>query len=119
VPPLAIARVASGLLRRWVMGALAPLDFEIFSKKGCSLSFEWEISNFTTFGPPWKNVGKYPSDPPGKILPTPVTPRTFLKWFLVHKSPTFIGNWHQSCLIKPIGIFTTGLLQRQPHVFWS
>jgi len=34
--------------------ALVPLDFEIFSKKGCFLSFEWEKSNFTTFGPPWK-----------------------------------------------------------------
>jgi len=34
------------------------LDFEIFSKKGCFLSFEWKQSNFTTFCPPWKNLGK-------------------------------------------------------------
>jgi len=26
--------------------ALAPLDFNNFSKKGCSLSFEWELSTF-------------------------------------------------------------------------
>jgi len=32
----------------WVV---PPLDFEIFSKKRCFLSFEWEKSNFTTFGP--------------------------------------------------------------------
>ena len=31
------------------------LDFEIFSKKGCFLSFAGEKSNFTTFGPPGKN----------------------------------------------------------------
>jgi len=37
-----------------------PLDFEIFSKKGCFLSFEWEKSNFTTFGPALKNLGKIP-----------------------------------------------------------
>ena len=41
-------------------GAGLPLDFEIFSKKGCSLSFEREKSNFTTFGPPWKNLEKMP-----------------------------------------------------------
>jgi len=36
-------------------GALPPLDFEIISKKGCFLSFEWEKSNFTMFGfPPGK-----------------------------------------------------------------
>jgi len=30
----------------------APLDFEIFSKKSYFFSFEWEKTNFTTFGPP-------------------------------------------------------------------
>jgi len=37
---------------------LGPLHFEIFGKKGCFLSFEWEKSNFTTSAPPWKNLGK-------------------------------------------------------------
>ena len=35
---------------RGVEGAKAPLDFEIFSKKGCLFSFEWKKENFTTFG---------------------------------------------------------------------
>jgi len=30
----------------------APLDFKIFSKKGCFTVFEWKKSNFATFGPP-------------------------------------------------------------------
>jgi len=33
-------------------GGLAFLDFKIFCKKGCFPSFEWEKSNFTTFGLP-------------------------------------------------------------------
>jgi len=32
-------------------GGLAPVYFEIFSKKGCFLSFEWEKTNFTGFPP--------------------------------------------------------------------
>jgi len=39
-------------------GACPLLDFEIFSKKGFSFSFEWEKGNFTTSGPLekfWKN----------------------------------------------------------------
>jgi len=38
-------------------GVLTPLDFEICSKKGCFLSFEWEKPKFITFDPPenfWK-----------------------------------------------------------------
>jgi len=35
-------------------GALSPLDFENFSKKGCFLSVECEKTNFSTFGPPKK-----------------------------------------------------------------
>jgi len=31
-------------------GGVAPLDFKNFSKTGCFLSFEWEKTNFTTFG---------------------------------------------------------------------
>jgi len=46
--------------------ALAPLDFEHFGKKGCFLSFEWEKTNFTTFGPPVKILEKSPGVPPGK-----------------------------------------------------
>ena len=34
------------------LGGLAPLDFKNFSKKGCFLSFEWEKTNYTTFGHP-------------------------------------------------------------------
>jgi len=41
-------------------GRLAPLDFEIFSKKGCFLSFERQKSNFTTFGPPLEELRKNP-----------------------------------------------------------
>jgi len=37
-----------------------PLDFEIFSHKRLFFSFGWEKTNFTTFGLPWKNVGKIP-----------------------------------------------------------
>jgi len=41
-------------------GGLGPtLDFELFSKKSCFLSFEWEKSNFATFEPLekfWKNT---------------------------------------------------------------
>ena len=39
-----------------------------FSVKKFFRSFEWENSNFTTFGPPpWKNLGKIPKwSPPGK-----------------------------------------------------
>jgi len=50
-----------------------PLDFEIFSKKGCFFSFEWEKTNFTTFGPLekfWKNpVVAHPLE---KVFPTPM-----------------------------------------------
>jgi len=36
-----------------------PLDFEIFSTKGCFFSFKWEKTNFTTFGPPGKIFEKF------------------------------------------------------------
>jgi len=39
-------------------------DFEIFSKKGISFGFEWEKTNFTTFGSPWKVFVKLPWCPP-------------------------------------------------------
>jgi len=43
------------------------VNFENFSKKGCFLSFEWEKTNFTTFGPPGKILEKSPgAPPPGK-----------------------------------------------------
>jgi len=44
-------------------GALPPWILKISAKKGCFLNFEWEKTNFTTFGP-WK-----------KILPTPMPAR--------------------------------------------
>jgi len=34
----------------WILKSLA--------KNGCFLDFEREKSNFTTFGPPWKNFRK-------------------------------------------------------------
>jgi len=42
------------------------LDFEIFNKKGCFLSFEWKKTNFSTFGTPRNILEKDPSGPPGK-----------------------------------------------------
>jgi len=63
-------------VRKERQGGQGPLAFEIFNKKGCFLSFKWEKSNFTTFGPPWKNLGKIPCWPPlEKILPTPMDKR--------------------------------------------
>jgi len=48
-------------VRRRGRGAL---DFGNISKKGCFLSFEWEKTNFTIFGPPleklWKNYLEAP-----------------------------------------------------------
>jgi len=55
-------------------GRAPPLEFEIFSKKCCFLSFEWEKANFTISAPPQKNFwkhslvalpGKNPSDAHG------------------------------------------------------
>ena len=39
---------------------------KISAKKGCFLSFEWEKTNFTTFGPPRKILEKPLMAPPGK-----------------------------------------------------
>jgi len=48
-------------------GGASPLDFENISKIGCFLSFEWEKTNFTTFGPPLEKFWKNPLvAPPGK-----------------------------------------------------
>jgi len=41
-------------------GALPPWILKVSAKKVFFLSFEWEKSNFTTFGHPWKNLGKIP-----------------------------------------------------------
>jgi len=55
------------------VGALAPWILKILAKKGCFLGFEWEKTNFATFGPPlekfWKNRLVAP---PAKILSTPM-----------------------------------------------
>jgi len=39
------------------------MDFKSFSKKGWFLSFEWEKTNFTTFGFLIENVWKNPLVP--------------------------------------------------------
>jgi len=71
-----IQRIAPGA---WALeggqGVLTPLDFENFSKKGCFLSFDWEKSNFTTFGSlPRKILKKSPSATPLEKIPqTPMT----------------------------------------------
>ena len=61
-------------------GALALLDFEIFSKKGCFPDFEWEKTNYTTFGLPGKIFENLPSAPPPleKMFPTPLVKVTCL-----------------------------------------
>jgi len=46
--------------------AKAPLDFEIFSKKGCFLSFVWEKQISPLLTPSGKFLEKSPSAPPGK-----------------------------------------------------
>jgi len=61
---------------RWGQGGLAPLwILKISAQKGCFLIFEWEKTNFTTFGrSPGKILEESPSGLPGKILPTPMSP---------------------------------------------
>ena len=63
-----------GVGRGRAVVTLAPLDFKNFSTKGCFLSFQWEKTNFTTFGTPiekfWKNTLVAPLE---KIVPTPMT----------------------------------------------
>jgi len=58
------------------------------AKKGCFLSFEWEKSKksiFTTFGPPYKNLGKTLVAPPfQKILPTPMFQKLFSGFVVFH-----------------------------------
>jgi len=46
---------------RGAVGAKAPPWILKFSaKKGCFISFEWEKTNFTTFGPTWKKSFRRP-----------------------------------------------------------
>jgi len=48
-------------------GDLVLWILNISAKKSCFLNFEWEKTNFTTFGPPpGKILEKSPSGPPGK-----------------------------------------------------
>jgi len=56
-------------LRAWSEGGQ---ELENFSKKRCFLSFEWQKTNFTTFGHPRKIFGKIHSRPLEKIFPTPM-----------------------------------------------
>jgi len=52
------------------VGALAPLDCEIISKKGCFFNSEWQ-KIFTAFGRPWKKFWENSLLAPlEKILPT-------------------------------------------------
>jgi len=53
---------------------LAPLDFEIISKKACFSQFRGVKTKFHHFWPALKNIlGQSPTDPPlEKILPTPI-----------------------------------------------
>jgi len=44
-------------------GTRPPWILKISAKKGCFLSFEWEKTNFTAFGPP----GKDPSDAHARV----------------------------------------------------
>jgi len=54
--------------------ALAPLDFEIISKKGSFFQFRGVKNKFHHFCPPWKNIWENPLLlHPGKILPTSMT----------------------------------------------
>jgi len=46
--------------------ALAPLDFENFTKKGCFLSFEWGKQISPLLAPPGEILEKSPGAPPWK-----------------------------------------------------
>jgi len=53
--------------------AIHPWILKISANKVCFLSFEWEKSNFTTFGHPLEKFWKNPLvDPNRKIVPTPM-----------------------------------------------
>jgi len=83
-------------------GALAPLDFENCSKNSFFCSFEWEKTNFTTFGPPlekfWINPFVAPLE---KILPRPmlVPEFFFLIWVQI------LGNDKRGFLRKLVFTF--------------
>jgi len=47
-------------------GPWSPWILKISAKERCFLNFEWEKTNSTIFGHPWKNFGNTPSTPPGK-----------------------------------------------------
>jgi len=60
-------------------GSQGPLDFENFTAQGCFLRFEWEKTNFTTFGPPRKILEKPLVVPPWKkSLRRPRTPHNWV-----------------------------------------
>jgi len=52
---MGVAKGGAGTLAPWILKNSAKKFF---------FNFEWEKTNFTTFGTPWKNFGK--------ILPTPM-----------------------------------------------
>jgi len=49
MPTSAQTQYGSVGVERGQGGAKGPLEFKLFSKNGCFLSFEWEKTNFTTF----------------------------------------------------------------------
>jgi len=65
-------------------GALAPLDFEIISKKRLFLQFIGVKNKFQHFWPPWKKIWENPLLPPlEKSLPTPMYMSVILRAHLV------------------------------------
>jgi len=65
-----------------------PLEFEILSKK--FFSFEWEKTNFTSFGPSWK-----------KLLLTPIV----TMFLVINKKRRRIS---ESDIIYKVELFTSG-----------
>jgi len=48
-------------------GAWLPRILKLLAKRGCFFNFEGQKTNFTVFGPPWKEFWKNPLlPPPGK-----------------------------------------------------
>jgi len=63
-----------GVGRGAAVALALPWILKFSAKEGCFLSFEWEKSNFTTFGHPLEKFRKNPllPSPLEKILPTPM-----------------------------------------------
>ena len=55
-------------------------NLKISAKKGCFLSFEWQKTNFTTFGQHLKNILKNPLGPPPGKNPSEAHAHKHVKW---------------------------------------